>query len=88
MAKTTIIALTLVVASLTLFALPVYAQIGPHGYYDEREGGSSPLPAGVTANENYNAIAHLSFRPNPIGVGQPLLVNIWMQPVCQSFLSE
>jgi hypothetical protein len=22
----------------------------------------------------------MSFRPNPIGIGQPLLVNIWLQP--------
>jgi hypothetical protein len=25
-------------------------------------------------------LAYISFRPNPIGIGQPLLVNVWLQP--------
>ena len=37
------------------------------------------IPTGVTPNINVNTIAHLSFRPNPIGIGQPLLINMWMQ---------
>jgi hypothetical protein len=41
---------------------------------------SGPLPSGVTADATIQTIAHLSFRPRPIGLGQPLLVNIWMQP--------
>ncbi len=39
-----------------------------------------PLPAGVTPQYTIETRAYLSFRPNPIGVGQNLLVNIWTSP--------
>jgi hypothetical protein len=42
--------------------------------------GSIPLPAGTTANITVDTLIFLSFRPNPIGVNQPLLVNIWFNP--------
>jgi hypothetical protein len=45
-----------------------------------QEGGSIRLPAGVTPDLEYETIAHISFRPNPVGVNQPLLVNVWLQP--------
>jgi hypothetical protein len=45
-----------------------------------RDNGSLPLPAGVTPDEEYISIAHMSFRPNPVGVGQSILVNLWLQP--------
>jgi hypothetical protein len=41
---------------------------------------SVPLPAGVTANITVDTIPNLSFRPNPIGIGQTLLVNLWFNP--------
>jgi hypothetical protein len=44
------------------------------------DNGSIPLPSGVTPDETYQAIAHMSFRPNPVGVNQPILVNLWLQP--------
>jgi hypothetical protein len=37
------------------------------------------IPAGVTPNRSVETIAHLSFRPDPVGIGQPLLINMWMQ---------
>jgi hypothetical protein len=53
----------------------------PAGYWEGIGGfGSLPLPSGVTPDVEYETIAHISFRPNPIGVGQPLLVNMWLQP--------
>jgi hypothetical protein len=45
-----------------------------------QDGIGKPLPAGVTPDVSYETIAHMSFRPNPVGLGQPLLVNLWMQP--------
>ncbi len=39
-----------------------------------------PLPAGVTPQYTINTTAYLSFTPNPIGVGQLLLVNMWTTP--------
>ncbi len=45
-----------------------------------QEGGSMPLPSGVTPTMSFDSFAQLSFRPNPIGVGQTLLVNMWITP--------
>jgi len=47
----------------------------------ERQGGSSILlPTGVTPDFSINTHAYLSVTPNPIGVGQSALVNIWIYP--------
>jgi len=78
---TTVIALTLLMASATLMAMPVQSQETEHGgSTKDMPGGSIPLPAGVTPNVSYDTLAYISFRPNPIGLGQPLLVNVWLQP--------
>ena len=72
----------LLMASMSLTVIPVNAQseIGPHGFINEKSGGSIPLPSGVTPDVQFDSIAHLSFRPNPVGLNQPILVNLWMQP--------
>ena len=76
---TAAIFVVLMVSSVTLMVMPVLAQT------NEQDPGSLLLPAGVTPDVQYNTIAHMSFRPNPIGVGQPLLVNVWMQPQVKSW---
>ena len=76
MAKTTAIAIFLLMASVALTAPSVQAQTATN----MQDNGSLPLPAGVTPNETYISIAHMSFRPNPVGVGQSILVNLWLQP--------
>ena len=38
------------------------------------------LPSGVTPSITIETIPFLSFSPNPIGVGQMLLVNMWLIP--------
>ena len=58
----------------TKTSMPVTAQT------NLRDGGSIPLPSGVTPDITLDTIAHLSFRPNPIGVGQTILVNLWLEP--------
>ena len=45
-----------------------------------QEAGSVPLPTGVIADNNIDTISHLSFRPNPVGVSQPMIANMWVQP--------
>jgi hypothetical protein len=45
-----------------------------------KDGGSIPLPAGVTPDLQVEPTVYLSFSPNPIGKDQALLVNLWMQP--------
>ncbi len=34
----------------------------------------------VTAQDATATVAHLSVRPNPVGVGQTILINIWLTP--------
>ncbi|MDH5771421.1 MAG: PQQ-binding-like beta-propeller repeat protein, partial [Candidatus Bathyarchaeota archaeon] len=34
----------------------------------------------ASAQQTFPTVAYLSFRPNPIGVGQNLLVNVWVTP--------
>jgi len=49
-------------------------------YNNVQEGGSIPLPAGVTPDFEVDTNVFLSFRPDPVGVGQEILVNLWMEP--------
>jgi hypothetical protein len=74
---TSVIAIVLLMASAAPIALlvqPAEAQLA------SQQPVSGPLPSGVTADATIETIAHLSFRPRPIGLGQPLLVNMWLQP--------
>jgi outer membrane protein assembly factor BamB len=75
--KANVIILALLMASIMLIAMPAKAQ---------EEHGGNPLapnwdyktiPAGVTPAYTITSIPFLSFSPNPIGVGQELLVNMW-----------
>jgi hypothetical protein len=77
-AKTTLICLTaLLLASTVLMVITVEAQ---NEYMNMQESGSIPLPSGVTPDVTVDTHAGLSFRPNPIGVNQIFLVNIWIIP--------
>jgi len=80
--KATATAITLILlAAATLLALPAQAQIGANGGSPTNApNGSIPLPAGVTADTIVKSDIYLSFRPNPVGIGQPILVNIWLDP--------
>src|SRR5665647_1485576 len=49
-------------------------------YKNLQDGGSIPLPTGVTADHVEETRAFLSFSPTTIGVGQSLLVNVWLNP--------
>ena len=72
----------LTVLSFSMFAVlctapPTLAQVQ---YTNLREGGSIPLPPGVVPDQTIRTEAHLSFRPNPVGVGQKVLINVWLSP--------
>jgi len=45
-----------------------------------QEGGSMPLPPGVIPDFEIETIAHLSFSPTTVGVGQTVLINVWVTP--------
>jgi len=73
--------IVLLMASVTLMAIPVQAQFG---YWtnptNPQSNGSVLLAAGVTPDVVFDVVPYLSFRPNPVGVGQTVLVNMWITP--------
>jgi len=78
------VAVFLLLASVVLMAVPVEAQTTlPAGVTptNVQDGGSVPLPAGVTPDVTLDTVPGLSFRPNPVGVGQTFAVNIWIANV-------
>ncbi len=61
--------------------LPTQAQMT---YTNLQDGAAiHPLPAGVTPDDTFDAFAQLSFRPTTVGVGQTILVNLWVTPALQ-----
>jgi hypothetical protein len=77
-AKLTATAILIAVMATGMLAImPANAQTT---YTNQQEGGSIPLPSGVKADLELNTIPHMSFRPNPVGLGEEVLVNVWMQP--------
>jgi len=76
----TIFAIVLLFASLLVFSVPKQAAAA-----DASQPFSGPLPDGVTADVTADSIAALSFRPNPIGLGQTFLVNFWVAPAPKPF---
>jgi hypothetical protein len=84
---TAILAIVLMATSVMVIAVPVQAQttegLGQHGGAPGGVGSAipGPMPTGVRIDQIISTEeAHMSFRPNPVGVGQPILVNIWCTP--------
>ena len=81
LAKAIVIVLALLMASTSLMALQVNAQttvpanVTPTNL---QSNISIPLPAGVTPDVSVNTNPGLSFRPNPVGLGQSIVVNVWI----------
>jgi hypothetical protein len=69
-------------ATFTVMAMPVQAQDEdfPHGGTPGPSAYQKSPPAGVTPSVTVDIVPYLSFRPNPIGIGQSLLVNFWTTP--------
>ena len=38
------------------------------------------IPVQAQTVPEYDTVAYLGFRPNPVGVGQTVLVNMWVKP--------
>lgn len=74
-----IILLGILLSSMLLANTPAQAQVDTHGGppgggYE----GPTTIPAGETADFTISDLAFLSVSPNPIGVGQTALVNVWI----------
>ena len=74
-----VLTIAVLMASITLLAIPTQAQTV---YMNQQEGGSvpGPLAAGISPGWREPTRSFLSFSPNPIGKGQSLLVNMWLNP--------
>ncbi len=73
-----IIAAILITTSMAAIAAPVQAQVQEHGGQPTAGfEGPTAIPAGETADYTIQSQAFLSVSPNPIGVNQELLVNVW-----------
>jgi hypothetical protein len=70
--NTLAIAIILVIASILIANNPAQADVTTQT--------TGELPAGATPSVQVDTTAHLSFRPNVIGLGQSFLVNIWTTP--------
>ena len=83
----TAILLLIMMTSAVLVGLPNLVQAQANVSNTQAHGGSivtgvtgGPLPAGVTPSFTVTTTSYLGFSPNPIGIGQLLLVNIWQEP--------
>ena len=71
----------LLLASMLVAVMPVKAQeTGVHGGAPTQAGyvGPTTIPAGSTADFTIYPLCFLSVSPNPIGVNQMALVNMWI----------
>ena len=71
---TIIAAIVLTAPMLTMTCMTVTAQTLP------TVPTAGPLPSGTTGVASAPISAHLSFNPNPTGVGQTVLINMWTSP--------
>jgi len=70
----------LMVSAFGLMVVPLRAQDGTHGGIPQMASWPTSPPAGVTPSVTVTTTAFMSFQPNPIGEGQNLLVNLWLEP--------
>jgi hypothetical protein len=82
--KTKLMALfTIVLLTISAMSVIVAVQALPNdwetGNYAEEQPVNG-LPSGATPSDTVEVEAYLSFRPNPVGVNQWILINIWVTP--------
>jgi hypothetical protein len=64
----------LMISSIAMIATPAKAQLAA------AQPTVGALPSGITPSITISTVSYLSVSPNPIGVNQPLLINVWTQP--------
>ena len=72
MAKATVITLAFLMATIALTGTSAQAQTVIPPVIN--------VPAGVTPKVSLDTIAYMSVRPNPVGLGQTILFNVWLEP--------
>ncbi len=75
---TTVLIAVLMMTSIAAIAIPAQAQETAHGGQPVAGyEGPTTVPAGQTPDYTISSLAFLSVSPNPCGLGQELLVNMW-----------
>jgi hypothetical protein len=78
---TAIIAIVLLMLSAFMITVtPLLAQDVPHGAAPPLAAWPTSPPTGETPSITVECTAYMSFRPNPVGEGQTILVNLWLEP--------
>ena len=73
--------ITLILLASYAFFFDASPSVNAQQYTNLQEGGSILLPPGVTPDYTIeDTIARLSFFPNPVGVGQTVVVSMWIAP--------
>jgi outer membrane protein assembly factor BamB len=75
-----LILLTTSIAAMTNISVKAQDDDFPHGGTPGVSRFEKSPPAGITPSVTVTVDPYLSFRPNPIGIGQSLLVNFWNTP--------
>lgn len=68
-------------ASIALY-YPADAKVEQIGAPELGDWPTAP-PEGVTPNTTVTTTAFMSISPNPIGIGQSVLINLWLEPPVQ-----
>jgi outer membrane protein assembly factor BamB len=81
----TTLAIALILLSSAMLAQAQPRYLGPQGYgfytgTNLKDNGSIQLPSGATPDMIVTTAPYLSFRPNPVGINQAIIVNIWLDP--------
>ncbi len=72
----------MLLTAVMLLAVPTQAEVTTIGA-PELTAWSTTVPDGVTPSISIDTRSYISLSPNPIGVGQSLLVNLWLEPPSQ-----
>ena len=78
-----LLTIAILMLSISVMMMPLKAQtVLPSNVTptNMQNGGSIALPSGVTPSQTISVNAFLSASPNPIGLNQQLLVNMWIEP--------
>src|SRR5450759_3159204 len=64
----------LMISSIAMITAPAKAQLAA------TQPTVGALPSGISPSITISTVSYLSVSPNPIGVNQPMLINMWTQP--------
>ena len=76
----TLTLLIVLIASSTFLGVFVSTKAQVVGGASQLQPWATAPPQGVTPNTTIATTAFISISPNPIGMGQPVLVNLWLEP--------